>query len=69
MASALAVPVLLRTSSVRLSAAFLTMVYLHTASAGQLDPVSTTVSDLIFVDGLGWLFGASAVLLVIGSGH
>jgi len=66
-ASGLAVPALLRFSSITLSVAFLTMVYLHTATAGELNPVSTTVSDLIFADGIGWLFAVSAILLASAS--
>lgn len=54
-------------AAVALAGAFLTMVYLHTVSVGELSPVSTTVSDLIFVEGLGWLFGVSTGLLAVAS--
>lgn len=54
-------------AAVALTGAFLTMVYLHTESAGELSPVSTTVSDLVFVGGLGWMFGVSTVLLAVAS--
>ena len=58
---------LLRLSGVNLAGAFLTMVYLHSLSVAELSPVSTTVSDLIFVEGVGWLFGVSVVLLAVAS--
>lgn len=50
-----------------LSGAFLTMIYLHAISVSELSPLSTTVSDLIFVDGMGWLFGVSTGLLALAS--
>lgn len=65
--SAQAPPALLTLSAVALAGAFLTMIYLHSVSVAELNPVSTTVSDLIFVDGLGWLFGVSTVLLAVAS--
>lgn len=67
VASVFAVPGLLWIASVTLPGALLTKVYLHTASVGELNPVSTTVSDLIFADGVGWLFEVSTALLAIAS--
>ncbi len=65
--SAQAVSPLLAFSSASLAGAFGTMVYLHSVSLAELSPVSTTVSDLIFVDGLGWLFAVSTILLALAS--
>ncbi|SNR53921.1 Protein of unknown function [Haloechinothrix alba] len=45
-----------------LSVAF--MVYLHVAAGGGL---RSTMSEYIFVDGVGWMFGASAVCMAIGA--
>lgn len=58
---------LLTLSGLTLAGAFFTMIYLHSVSVAELSPVSTTVSDLIFVDGLGWLFGVSTMLLAVAS--
>lgn len=62
-----ATPALLTLSGLTLAGAFLTMIYLQSVSVPDLSPVSTTVSDLIFVDGVGWLFGVSVVLLAVAS--
>lgn len=60
-------PALLGLSAAALAGAFFTMIYLHWVSVAELSPVSTTVSDLIFVDGLGWLFAVSTALLAVAS--
>lgn len=60
-------PALLSFAAAALAAALLTMVYLHAISIAELSPVSTTVSDLIFVDRMGWLFGVSTGLLAAAS--
>ncbi|CAN5377223.1 hypothetical protein BH24ACT9_BH24ACT9_15810 [soil metagenome] len=60
-------PALLGAAAAALSGAFLTMIYLHAISVGELSPMSTTVSDLIFVDGMGWLFAVSTGLLALAS--
>jgi hypothetical membrane protein len=47
----------------------LTMVLLHFAGAGRVDPMTTTLSDYIFLSGSGWLFNASVLsIAVAGTG-
>lgn len=62
-----AVPALLGLSAAALAAAFFAIVYLHSVSVAELSPMSTTVSDLVFVHGIGWLFTVSTALLGIAS--
>lgn len=67
LTTAPAVPALLRLSAAALAAAFFAIMYLHSVSIAELSPMSTTVSDLIFVHGIGWLFTVSTALLGIAS--
>ncbi len=67
LAATPAVPALLRLSAAALAAAFFAIVYLHSVSIAELRPMSTTVSDLVFVHGIGWLFTMSTAPLGIAS--
>ncbi len=58
-----------------LSAVF--MLGVHIVGNGQIDPIGSTLSTLVFVEGYGWMFGASVLsmaaaatgLLVAARGH
>lgn len=67
LTTAPAAPALLRLSAAALTAAFFAIMYLHSVSIAELSPMSTTLSDLIFVHGIGWLFTVSTALLGIAS--
>ena len=38
---------------------------LNLVASGQMSPLSTTMSDYVFVDGLGWLFPASLLAMCV----
>ncbi|MQA08161.1 MAG: DUF998 domain-containing protein [Pseudonocardiaceae bacterium] len=43
------------------------MAYLHVVASGQLSPVDTTMSDYVFADVIGWMFGASVLSMAVGA--
>lgn len=48
-----------------LSAAF--MAGVHIVGSGQINPVDSTLSALVFVDGYGWMFGASVLAMALAA--
>ncbi|MGW5053448.1 DUF998 domain-containing protein [Actinokineospora sp. NPDC004072] len=48
-----------------LSAVF--MVGVHVVGSGQINPVDSTLSTLVFVDGYGWMFGASVLAMAMAA--
>ncbi|MGX7827970.1 DUF998 domain-containing protein [Actinokineospora sp. 24-640] len=47
-----------------LSAVF--MAGLHLVASGQINPIESPLSGYVFVDGYGWMFGASVVGMAVG---
>lgn len=47
-----------------LSAAF--MAGLHVVASGRINPLESPLSGYVFVDGYGWMFGASVVGMAVG---
>ncbi|GGS42971.1 DUF998 domain-containing protein [Actinokineospora fastidiosa] len=48
-----------------LSAVF--MVGVHVVGSGQINPVDSTLSTLVFVDGYGWMFGVSVLAMAMAA--
>ncbi|GAA4435300.1 hypothetical protein GCM10023148_41770 [Actinokineospora soli] len=48
-----------------LSAVF--MLGVHIVGSGQIDAVGSTLSTLVFVDGYGWMFGASVLAMAVAA--
>ncbi|MFC5289016.1 DUF998 domain-containing protein [Actinokineospora guangxiensis] len=43
------------------------MLGVHIVGSGQIDAVGSTLSALVFVDGYGWMFGASVLCMAAGA--